>query len=158
MSVSRHAIDTVFAQLKIAGEATYAELVIATKLSLPTIKNAISVLKMNGSVVPSFTKPVTFKAIETPPMPGQTLIVREALPPAELDSKMIEGLQKTISEGSNKDPILGPLFEKINEASPEQLNKYLVLFVNITQVIRERLTSGELDLTDIDPNSLKGKK
>jgi len=160
LSVSKTAIDTVYAQLKLIGPQTYEDLMRATGYSRATIKNAISYLKMQGSISMSMTKPTQYTAIETPPMPGQTLIVREALPPAELDSKIIESMNKAIDDPEVKvgDPVTAELFNRIRTADSQKLNSMLIVLVNLSEIIRERLTSDELDLSDIDPNSLKGKK
>lgn len=161
MTVSQKAVETCYAQLKASKDGlNYADLAKLTGYSIPTVKLAISALNRQGSISVSYSKPVVFKAVETPPLVGQTIIVREPVPPVELDSAMISQIGKQIDSTKTdfNDELLTVLFNRARTATPDKLNNLMVFLVNFTEVIRTRLSLNELDPADFDvTNSKKGK-
>lgn len=162
MTVSQKAVDTCFAQLKASKHPlSYHDLAKLTGYSVPTVKLAISTLNRSGSISTSYSRPVVFKAIETPPLPGQTIIIREPVPPIELDSAMIDQITKQIESSKTdfNDELLTILFHRARVSPPDKITNLIKFLVNYTEVLRSRVSGNELNPADFDvTHSKKGKK
>ena len=153
MSISKRALDTIHAQLQAQTKgATYIELSKLTGYAIPTVKLAISNLSHSGAVVATHSKPVSFRAIEMPPRAGQTLVIKEPVPPIELDSRMIaQIIAQSESSKPLADEMLVVLFDRLKSNTHEKNHALLVFLVNFTEVIRQRLENGkELSIDDFE--------
>lgn len=155
MSVSEKAVNVIFAQLQSRDRgATYEELTKLTGYSIATVKNVISVLNHRGNIAQSHTRPTVLRAVTTPPQPGQTLIIREPVPPLELNPKMIVNIQSAIAgpAKTENDELLTVLFDRARRSSPEKLHNLMTFLVNFTEVLRIQMDTHELTADDLNGN------
>lgn len=152
MSVSKRTIDLVFEQLKVLPKgATYSELEKLTGYSKASLKQAISSLAMSGSVSATRTKPIVFKAVESPPLPAQTLIVHKPVPALELDMNYVEFILKELeSKKVQNDELKVVLYDRLRNNNPQKLEKLRVFLINFTEVLRIKLDVEELSIEDLD--------
>jgi hypothetical protein len=152
VSVSKRTIDLVFEQLKVLPKgATYTDLEKLTGYSRASLKQAISNLTMTGSISATKTKPVRFRAVETPPLPAQTLIVHKPIPAIELDMGYVEFILKELeSKKIQNDELKVVLYDRLRNNTPEKLEKLRVFLINFTEVLRIKLDVEELSIEDLD--------
>jgi hypothetical protein len=133
-----------------------------TDYSIPTIRQAISVAQMQGHVVKiPGGYPAKFKAITEIPTAGQTLIIKEAIPPLEISRDVMSGIRnlimatrkKTLSkEERNKLPEM--LAIVYLASPPEDRSKLKDFLINFAEVIRVDLEGNK----ELDPSDIKVKK
>lgn len=152
MSVSTDTVDTVFAQLQNQKNgATFVELSVLTRLSIPTVRQAVSVLRHSGRITQAHSRPVVFKAVQSAPKAGQTLIVREPMPPIEINPQLVATITDAVKLGQKSGDEMADLVVGRIAANSHEKNKALLVFlVNAAEVIRVRLENdSELSVDDV---------
>lgn len=131
---------------------TYKELAKLTGLTVHALRLVVSSLKLTGSIDVSNERPATLKAIKAPPMPGQTLIIREPMPALELDSAIMEAMHRQIDSKQTafNDELITAVILRARANTAEKNQRLLVFLVNIAEVIRMRIATDELSIDDLN--------
>jgi len=127
------------------------ELVKVTTFSKSTIRQAINIAQIQGSVIKiPGSYPAKFKVLERTPQLGETLIIKEVAPPPELNKEMMNQIRMLIAQDRFDDSLPNRIAQFYRTAEPAKRTQFRDFLINFAEVMKQDLTANKtLDLSDI---------